>query len=81
MYKVTEKGVEEFGSAIKLTDEDMEVLACIISESSSAPTLSKMRGAWRQSYFMDDAVEGYRIFEPSSLGKDPNEIKEGDVDK
>lgn len=49
---------------IKLSDEDMETLAYIISEASTAPTISKLRGSWRQSYLMDDVMEGYQIFDP-----------------
>ena len=57
---------EETEKEIKLSAEDLETLAYIISESSTAPTIAKLRGAWRQSYFMDDAMEGYRIFDPET---------------
>ena len=55
---------EEIEKEIKLSAEDLETLAYIISESSTAPTVAKLRGSWRQSYFMDDVMEGYQIFDP-----------------
>ena len=55
---------EEIEKEIKLSAEDLETLAYIISESSTAPTVAKLRGSWRQSYFMDDVMEGYQIVDP-----------------
>jgi hypothetical protein len=73
MYKVTKRGIEDFGGINKLSAEDLETIACIIGHASTAPMVTKIRGAWKQSYFMDDAVEGYRVFEPK--------LEEGDSDK
>jgi hypothetical protein len=61
MHKPMDKEIEE---EIKLSAEDLETLAYIISESSTAPTIAKLRGSWRQSYFMDDIIEGFQIVDP-----------------
>ena len=60
MYKVTSKGITEFGSIIKLSAEDLATIMLDIGAKTASPNLRKVNGKWIQGNTIN--LEGYRVF-------------------
>ena len=64
MIKVRRDGTLDIGEEWKLTEDDLEEIACIIGNTSVIPSMKKLGGRWIQGCPTDVMDRGYRVYIP-----------------